>query len=68
MQQMKLGFVKVKGKSFNVKNVKMKVLYICSNLLNTFTVLIDPTILRFVNVIPPKPQHPSTFFSAKEIL
>ena len=37
MQQMKHGSVKVNGKSFDVKNVMMKVFYICSNLLNTFT-------------------------------
>ena len=68
MQQMKHGSVKVNGKSFDVKNVMVKVLYICNNLLNTFTFLLIPPILRSVMVIPPKSQHPFTFLSAKDIL
>ena len=46
----------------HVKNVMMKVWYICSNLLNTFTFLCNPT---FVIVIPTKSQHPLTFLSGK---
>ena len=61
MQQMKHGSVKVNGKSFDVKNVMMKVLYICSNLLNTFTFLIDPTHFEICNCHPTKISTPFYF-------
>ena len=67
MQQMKHGSVKVNGKSFNVKNVMVKVytFAITRSTLSLF-LLISP-ILRFLIVIPPKSQHPFTFLSAKDI-
>ena len=61
IQQMKHGSVKVNGKSFDVKNVMMIVLYICSNLPNTFTFFIDSTHLEIYNCHPTKIPTPFYF-------
>ena len=64
MQQMKHKSVKVNGKSFDVKNVMVKVFYICNiilNLLNTFTFFIDPTHFEICNCHPTKIQTPFYF-------